>query len=46
MGNSLTVKLYADGGDAATTHVISFVVTDSDGNTRIATVLITVTQLL
>ncbi|ADR36169.1 peptidase M12A astacin [Oceanithermus profundus DSM 14977] len=45
-GNNLTVKLYAEGGKAVTTHVISFVVTDSDGNTRIATVQITVNQLI
>lgn len=45
-GNTLPVRLYAKSGEATTTHVISFRVTDSDGNTRTVTVTITVNQLI
>ncbi|WP_287408269.1 M12 family metallopeptidase [Oceanithermus sp.] len=45
-GNTLPVKLYAKAGAAVTEHVISFRVTDSDGNTRTVTVTITVNQLI
>ncbi len=45
-GNTLPVKLYAKAGAAVTEHVISFRVTDSDGNIRTVTVTITVNQLI
>ncbi len=45
-GNTLTVRLYVQAGQPATLHEIRFVVTDSDGNTRTATVQIVVNQLI
>ena len=45
-GNVITVKLYAKGGEAATDHIITLTVTDSDGNHSLQTRKIRINQLI